>query len=629
MGEQSSEAPLLGSHGLANNSKKTARPLWLLLFTFLAIIIFVGLIFGGDTKGWLLEGANKNNEGKFGGNESDIVESENGVVAADDARCSEIGASMLRQGGHAVDAAVATALCLGVVNSMASGIGGGGFMLVRSSATSQTQAFDMRETAPLAASQNMYASNPKAKAEGALSMGVPGEIAGLHEAWLQYGRIAWRTLFQPAIKLARDGYIVAPYLGGYLSTHGDKILSDPGLRQVFAPNGKMLKAGDTCYNVELGQSLEAVAEHGPQAFYNGTLGEKLVEDVREAGGILTMEDLRNYKVNVVDAMAANVLGYAVFGMPPPSSGTLGLSLVLNIFNSYGTTDAANGDLGIHRLIEALKHMFAIRMNLGDPAFVDTSEYASAMLSPSFAKKIRQKIFDNTTFPPEYYLHRWSQLRDHGTSHFCIVDADRNAVSVTSTVNYPFGGGVLSPSTGIILNNEMDDFSTPTEVSPDHLPPAPANFIEPNKRPLSSMTPLIITKDNQLAGVLGGSGGMNIIPAVTQVFLNHFVLGMDPLDAVQSPRIYHRLIPNIVSYENMTVIDGDHIELSDERKLFLLERGHKMQAKAGGAITQLVVQTLRNPANIGRKSGKNSTKQNFHGRLTAVSDPRKDGKPAAV
>ncbi|CAN6564464.1 unnamed protein product [Malus baccata var. baccata] len=567
MGQQSSEAPLLGSHGLANKSKKTTSPLWLLLFTFLAIIIFVGLIFGGDTNGWLLEGSNKHNDGKFGGNESDIVESENGVVAADDARCSEIGASTLRQGGHAVDAAVATALCLGVVNSMASGIGGGAFMLVRSSATSQTQAFDMRETAPLAASQNMYESNPKAKAEGALSMGVPGEIAGLHEAWLQHGRIAWRTLFQPAIKLARDGYVVAPYLGRYLSALRDDILSDPGLRQVFAPNGKMLKEGDTCYNVELGRSLEAVAELGPQAFYNGTLGEKLVKDVREAGGILTMEDLRNYKVNVVDAVAANVLGYTIYGMPPPSSGTLGLSLVLNIFNSYGTSDAAKGVLGLHRLIEALKHMFAIRMNLGDPAFVDTTKYASAMLSPSFAKKIRKKIFDNTTFPPEYYLHRWSQLRDHGTSHFCIVDADRNAVSVTSTVNYPFGAGVLSPSTGILLNNEMGDFSTPTDISPDHLPPAPANFIEPNKRPLSSMTPLIITKvqkllhcvlcvlkiivaknreffrhlqDNQLAGVLGGSGGMNIIPAVTQVFVNHFVLGMDPLDAVQSPRIYHRV-----------------------------------------------------------------------------------------
>ncbi|ONH97889.1 hypothetical protein PRUPE_7G216500 [Prunus persica] len=623
MAQQSLAAPLLDSHG-----STTSRAFWLLL-AFVAII-FVGFIFGGHTNGRvLIRGANNYNEGNFKINDSDIVESEKGVVAADDARCSEVGASILRQGGHAVDAAVGTALCLGVVNSMASGIGGGGFMLVRSSATSQTQAFDLRETAPIAASQNMYETNPKAKLLGALSMGVPGEIAGLHEAWLQHGRMAWKTLFQPAIKLAKDGYVIAPYLGGYISRFGDKILSDPGLRQVFAPNGKLLQTGDTCYNVELGHSLEAVAELGPQTFYNGSVGEKLVKDVREAGGILTMEDLRNYKVSVVEPVAANVMGYNVFGMPPPSSGTLGLSLVLNIFDSYGTSDAAKGDLGLHRLIEALKHMFAVRMNLGDPAFVDTSKYASDMLSSSFAKKIQQKIFDNTTFPPEYYLQRWSQLRDHGTSHFCIVDADRNAVSMTSTVNYPFGGGVLSPSTGILLNNEMDDFSTPTEISPDRLPPAPANFIEPNKRPLSSMTPLIIMKDNELAGVIGGSGGMNIIPAVTQVFLNYFVLGMEPLAAVQSPRIYHKLIPNVVSYENLTLIDGDHIELSDEKKLFLQERGHQLEAKAGGAITQLVVQTLRKPVNMGRKSGQNSNEQTFHGTLTAVSDPRKDGKPAAV
>ncbi|VVA10433.1 PREDICTED: gamma-glutamyltranspeptidase [Prunus dulcis] len=623
MAQQSLAAPLLDSHG-----STTSRAFWLLL-AFVAII-FVGFIFGGHTSGRvLIRGANNYNEGNFKINDSDIVESEKGVVAADDARCSEVGASILRQGGHAVDAAVGTALCLGVVNSMASGIGGGGFMLVRSSATSQTQAFDLRETAPIAASQNMYETNPKAKLLGALSMGVPGEIAGLHEAWLQHGRMAWKTLFQPAIKLAKDGYVIAPYLGGYISRFGDKILSDPGLRQVFAPNGKLLQTGDTCYNVELGHSLEAVAELGPQTFYNGSVGEKLVKDVREAGGILTMEDLRNYKVSVVEPVAANVMGYNVFGMPPPSSGTLGLSLVLNIFDSYGTSDAAKGDLGLHRLIEALKHMFAVRMNLGDPAFVDTSKYASDMLSSSFAKKIQQKIFDNTTFPPEYYLQRWSQLRDHGTSHFCIVDADRNAVSMTSTVNYPFGGGVLSPSTGILLNNEMDDFSTPTEISPDRLPPVPANFIEPNKRPLSSMTPLIIMKDNELAGVIGGSGGMNIIPAVTQVFLNYFVLGMEPLAAVQSPRIYHKLIPNVVSYENLTLIDGDHIELSDEKKLFLQERGHQLEAKAGGAITQLIVQTLRKPINMGRKSGQNSNEQTFHGTLTAVSDPRKDGKPAAV
>lgn len=623
MGQQSLAAPLLSDQNKKSWSA-TTRALWLLL-AFTAII-FVELIFGGNTNAWVvLRESTKGIEA----NDSDIVESENGVVAADDARCSEIGASILRQGGHAVDAAVATALCVGVVNPMASGIGGGGFMIVRSSATSKTQAFDMRETAPSAASQNMYENNPEAKLIGALSMGIPGEIAGLHEAWLQHGRMAWRSLFQPAIKLAKDGFEVAPYLGGHIRASEEKIIKDPGLRQVFAPNGKVLKAGDKCYNVELGNSLESIAELGPQVFYNGSLGEKLVKDVRAAGGILTVEDLRNYKVNVTDAMTADALGYTISGMPPPSAGTLGLSLVLNIFNSYGNSDAVNGDLGLHRLIEALKHMFAVRMNLGDPAFVDTHEYASDMLSPSFAKEIQQKIFDNTTFPPEYYLYRWSQLRDHGTSHFCIVDAERNAVSMTTTVNYPFGGGVLSPSTGIVLNNEMDDFSIPTDISPDHLPPAPANFIEPSKRPLSSMTPIIVTKDNQLVGVLGGSGGMNIIPAVTQVFLNHFILGMEPLAAVQNPRVYHRLIPNIVSYENWTVIDGDHIELSDERKLFLQARGHELQAKAGGAITQLIVQRLGKPVKMGRKSGKNSNEKVFHGTLTAVSDPRKDGRPAAV
>lgn len=502
-------------------------------------------------------------------------------------------------------------------------------MIVRSSSTSKTEAYDMRETAPLAASQDMYENNPSAKYYGALSMGVPGEIAGLHQAWSKHGRLAWRTLFQPSIKLAKEGFVVAPYLAHYIESSAEMILNDPGLRQVFAPGGKLLRAGDTCHNVELGQSLEAIAEQGPQAFYNGSVGEKMVKDVREAGGILTMEDLRNYKVEVTDAMSAEVMGYTIFGMQPPSSGTLGLSLVMHILNSYGISNAAEGNLGMHRLIEAMKHMFAVRMNLGDPNFVSVNKYVSEMLSPSFAKQLRQKIFDNTTFPSEYYMYKWSQLRDHGTSHFSIVDADRNAVSMTTTVNYPFGGGVLSPTTGIVLNNEMGDFSTPTEISPDLLPPAPANFIKPNKRPLSSMTPLIITKDNQLAGVIGGSGGMNIIPAVTQVFLNHFVLGMEPLDAVQDPRIYHRLIPNVVLYENLTCIDGDHIELADDRKVFLKGRGHKLEARAGGAIVQLVVQSLQNTLDSGLKSRKELNSGVVRGSLTAVSDPRKDGRPAAV
>ncbi|XP_040872957.1 glutathione hydrolase 3 isoform X2 [Glycine max] len=300
-----------------------------------------------------------------------------------------------------------------------------------------------------------------------------------------------------------------------------------------------------------------------------------------------------------------------------------------LFLCYGGSNAARGNLGLHRLIEALKHMWAVRMNLGDPNFVNIDDTISKMLSPSFAKDIQHMILDNTTFPPEYYMNRWSQLSDHGTSHMCIVDADRNAVSLTTTVNYHFGAGFRSTSTGILVNNEMDDFSTPTDISPDKLPPAPANFIEPNKRPLSSMTPLIVTKDDQLVGVLGGSGGMNIIAAVVQVFLNHFILGMKPLDAVVSPRIYHKLIPNVVRYENLTAHNGDHIELSKESRLFLEERGHQLRGSEALAVTQLIVQTLKTPMNFNRKVGENTKSLTKHGTLTAVSDPRKGGCPAAV
>ncbi|XP_028806490.1 glutathione hydrolase 3-like [Neltuma alba] len=620
--KQTMESPLLGGGGLGNKKKSMRIILFVLALMALSIL---GLVIRGNRNLWGL----KHDVG-IKTNQQDTIESELGVVAADDGRCSEIGASILRRGGHAVDAAVATSLCLGVVYASSSGIGGGAFMVVRSSATSRTQAFDMRETAPLAASQDMYQNNPQAKSQGALSVGVPGELAGLHEAWLQHGRLRWKALFQPAINLAKNGFEVSPYLGNCIAHYAQRIMNDPGLRNVYAPNGNLLKTGETCYNVELAHSLEVVAEQGPQAFYNGTIGEKLVKDVREAGGILTMEDLHNYKVEITDAVTVNAMGYAIYGMPPPSSGTLALSLVLHILDSYGSSDAAKGEMGAHRLIEALKHTFAVRMNLGDPDFVNITSTVSDMLSPSFAKKIQQKILDNTTFPPEYYMNRWDQVRDHGTSHFCIVDADRNAVSLTTTVNWVFGAGVLSPSTGIVLNNEMDDFSVPTYVSPEKLPPAPTNFIRPNKKPLSSMTPIIITKDDQLAGVIGGSGGLYIFSSVIQVFLNHFVLGMDPLDSVQSPRIYHTLIPDVVKYENLTAPYGDRIEVLDEIRHFLEDRGHQLkEAQSPLAITQLIVQDLKNPVNMNRKISKDTNPYTMHGTLTAVSDPRKGGCPAAI
>ncbi|CAI9263054.1 unnamed protein product [Lactuca saligna] len=622
MGEQSIETPFLKAAEDCKSRNRWRTAIW--FFISLTALIFICFASSLDWRvqvGDALKGHKATNKVQS----SDEVESWKAVVAADDARCSEIGASVLNDGGHAVDAAVAVALCGGVVNPMASGIGGGGFMVVRSADTSETLAFDFRETAPAAATQNMYQNDITTKYSGPLSMGIPGEVAGLHKAWLKHGRLPWNSLFQPAIHLAKHGFQVAPYLANSISSNSDSIKKDPGLRSVFAPGGNLLQAGDTCYNIQLGLSLEAIAEGGPDALYDGVVGEKLVDDVESAGGILTMEDLRNYEVKVTNAVEVNTMGFTIFGMPPPSGGTLGIALVLNILNAFENTNDAKGALGLHRLIEAIKHMFALRMNLGDPDFVDISKTASQMLSPSFAKKIQKRILDNTTFPSEYYLPRWSQIEDQGTSHFCIVDADRNAVSMTTTVNYPFGGGVLSPATGIVLNNEMGDFSVPTEISSDSLPPSPTNFIKPNKRPLSSMTPVIVTKGGQLVGVIGGSGGMYIIPAVLEVFLNHFVLGMEPLNAVQSPRVYHKLVPNVVYYENWTVIDGDHIELSDERKEFLKERGHVLQSKSGGAVCQLIVQNLKKKKLF---YNKNDNKEVLRGMLTAVSDPRKDGRPAA-
>lgn len=626
--------PLLGDgrpqQDYAPRGRRSARP-WAALAIAAALLALSGallLLLGGTSSSPSSSGSSSWPVGdaatpavlRSAGASPHVVESGVGAAAADDARCSEVAAAALRAGGHAVDAAVAAALCLGVVHPMSSGLGGGAFIVVRDAASGHALAFDARETAPAAATPDMYAGDPSAKYRGALATGVPGELAGLHAAWSRYGRLPWRDLVAPAARLARDGYEVVPYVAHALEDSAADVLADPGLRAVFAPGGRVLRAGETCRNPALAAALDRLAEEGPAAFYGGAVGEAFVRDARAAGGILTVDDLRGYKVEVSRAMRADAMGYTFFGMPPPSSGTVGMALILNILQGYKSLDFLKGLLGVHRLIEAIKHMLATRMGLGDPDFVNVAGDVADMLSPPFADKIRQRIVDNATFPPGYYLPKWAQLDDHGTSHLCVVDGDRNAVAMTTTVNYFFGAKVLSPSTGIVLNNEMDDFSVPAKRSPDHLPPAPANFIAPGKRPLSSMTPLIILKNGQLAGVLGGSGGTNIIATVTQVFLNHFIVGMDPLAAVQQPRVYHKLIPNVVTYENETVIDGDVIALSGAAQEFLEQRGHRLQSTGSGAVCQFIVQELVEPGGGGGV---------FRGRLTAVSDPRKGGSPAGL
>ncbi|KAE8663676.1 Gamma-glutamyltranspeptidase 1 [Hibiscus syriacus] len=454
-----------------------------------------------------------------------------GAVAADDGRCSMIGTNVLRIGGHAVDAAVAASLCLGVVSPGSSGIGGGSFMLLRE-ANGKAQVFDMRETAPMKASENMFVGNATLKASGGLSIAVPGQLAGLHKAWEQHGKLPWKRLVKPAETLAQKGFKISPYLRMQMESSKSSILADKGLLHVFAPNGELLKVGDICYNKKLAETLHYISVYGVAAFYNGSIGANLVKDIENAGGILTLTDLKKYEVKMREPVSANVLGLEILSMPPPSSGGASMALI----------------------------------------------------------------------------------NDHGTSHVSIVDANGNAVSITNTVNAFFGSKILSPSTGIVLNNEMDDFSMPSNNTSGNTPPvAPSNFVRPGKRPLSSMTPTIVLKDGKLKALVGASGGANIIAGTTQVFLNHFALGMDPLSSVMAPRVYHQLIPNVVMYENWTTVIGDHFEVPATIRSDLQKKGHVLQVSAVSTVSQFIVHNLD-----GLKG---------NGELVAVSDPRKGRFPA--
>ncbi|PAN38483.1 hypothetical protein PAHAL_7G175200 [Panicum hallii] len=469
--------------------------------------------------------------------------------------------------------------------------------------------YDSRETAPLAASKDMYGGNATLKARGALSIAVPGEIAGLYEAWRRHGKLPWKRLVLPAARLAA-AFRISPYLRMQMEATRDGILANRGIRAVYAPGGDILRAGEVCRNVQLARTLRLVAERGPAVFYNGTVGERLVEDVREVGGIVTAEDLKRYRVKVRRPLTENVMGLQVVTMPPPSAGGAGMLLILNILAQYGLPSGFAGSLGIQRLIESLKHYMAVKMNLGDPDFVNVTEVVSDMMSPKFAAELKKTIYDNMTFDPKHYGGRWNILPEHGTSHLSVVDSERNAVSMTSTVNSYFGSLIVSPSTGILLNNEMDDFSMPANTTLNSPPPAPANFVSPSKRPLSSMTPTIVLKDGKLKAAVGASGGAMIPAGTIEVFLNHFVKNMDPLASVMAPRVYHQLIPNVVQYENWTTVTGDHFELATATRADLQRRGHALKPLAGGTISQLVVH------NVERR-----------GDLTAVSDPRKGGVPA--
>ncbi|KAL7082969.1 hypothetical protein ACP275_14G133300 [Erythranthe tilingii] len=533
------------------------------------------------------------------------VVARNGVVATDETECSKIGRDVLKRGGHAVDAAVAAALCLGVVSPSYSGLGGGGFMLVRSH-TGDSKVFDMREMAPGRASKVHYF----------LLNFFPKTIRdiyewedGLYTAHKQYGKIRWESLVKPAENLACKGFAISPSLFKAMRCAESIIMDNKELRKIFAPNGKLLSKGKTIYLKKLADTLAAISKNGMDIFYNGPIAHNITEDIHKAGGIIKKEDFQKYRAIIRKPLVARVLGYEIITAPPPASGGAMLILILKILSNYKETGVTNS-LGKHRFVEALKYALARRMGLGDPQFVNVTNILKNMISTNYAKGLKKRINDKKTYDPAHYGSKWSQIYDHGTTHLCAVDSQRNVVTMTISLNSYFGSKIMSASTGIFLNNQMYDFSIPGSTTP---PPSPANFIQPFKRPLSSMVPTIFVKDGRIKAVIGAAGGLLIPDAVAQVLINHINLKMDPLVAVNVPRfLFMQLYPNVLYHEEYISRNGTKYFFNSKMLKELKMKGHELERVSDWTICQFVVQKLEC-----RDSGQ----------LIAVSDQRKGGFPA--
>lgn len=508
------------------------------------------------------------------------VGAENGMVVTAQHLASDVGIDILKKGGNAVDAAVAVGYALAVVYPVAGNIGGGGFMTIRLK-DGKTTFLDFRERAPLASTKTMYLDDKGGivdglSTDGYMAVGVPGSVLGFETARERYGTLSRQELLAPAIRFAREGFKLEQGDVASLENGAKKFARDKAAAAIFLkPDGKSFTIGETLIQPDLAASLESISEKGPDAFYKGAIADNIVKASAATGGILAKADFEQYAVRELKPVECDYRGYSITSSPPPSSGGIIICEILNVLEGYPFSYMGYGSAEtVHAMVEAMRHAYVDRNSaLGDPDFVENP--VEKLLDKAYAKNIREKINPfkagiSKDLMPE------GMGESTETTHYSIIDKDGNAVAVTYTLNGSFGAGVVAPGTGILLNNEMDDFTAkPGTPNLYGLVQGEANAIAPKKTPLSSMSPTILSRDGKPFMVIGSPGGARIITITLEAIINVIDHGMDIQEAIDAPRIHHQWLPDRVHMEPFA--------LSSDTLRLLTEMGHDVQIDAGWPI----------------------------------------------
>ncbi|MGP4713098.1 MULTISPECIES: gamma-glutamyltransferase [unclassified Psychrobacter] len=517
------------------------------------------------------------------------VWAKNGMVATQEALASDIGLQILKDGGNAVDAGVAVGFALAVTLPRAGNIGGGGFMMIYDAKKGKTVALDYREKAPSSASRDMYldsdgnAVSDLSRFHG-LAVGVPGTVAGLLKALDDHGTMSREQVMAPAIALAENGIEVTAGLSESLTALTDRLQKWPSTKKVFfKPDGSAYQPGERLKQLELARSLKLIAAQGADGFYKGETARKLVKAVNDAGGNMSVQDLANYEAIARTPVTGDYRGYEIVSMPPPSSGGIHIVQILNILEGYPLSDyGQNSAQTIHLMAEAMQLAYADRAEyLGDSDFVDVP--ASGLTSQAYADNLRRLINPNKATPAKTIkANNPLPYESDQTTHFSIVDKDGNAIANTYTLNFSYGTGLVAEGTGILLNNEMDDFSAkPGTPNGYGLLGGDANAVEAGKRPLSSMSPTLVFKDDKPYIVTGSPGGSRIITTVTQIISNVIDHDMNIAEATHAPRIHDQWLPDEIRVEKALNIDTVNK---------LKSMGHTVSPKAAMGSTQSIMLT---------------------------------------